>query len=219
MLSKRSLSAALCVLVAGTLAGCGGGGEKSSGGGGTGGCTDVEKPEPREAGGLELPTTTLDRDATYRVVVETNCGDFTITLDQRTSPKTAASFVSLVRRGYFDGTIFHRIVPNFVVQGGDPTGKGSGGPGYSTVDPPPRATRYVRNTVAMAKTSTEPAGTAGSQFFIVTSADAHLSPDYAVLGKVTSGDDVVERIGKLGDVQTQEPTRTVEIEKMSVQGP
>ena len=210
---KRFASSALVVAGVVVAAGCGG----SSGSKSSGGCSDVEQPKPRAAQTLQPPSQGLDAAKTYRVDVDTNCGDFTITLDQRTSPKTTASFVSLVKAGYFDHTIFHRIAPDFVIQGGDPTQKGGGGPGYSTVDKPPSTTRYVRNTVAMAKTETDPSGTAGSQFFVVTRADAQLTPDYAVLGKVTSGQDVVARIGRLGDVQTQKPTRTVEIERMTVQ--
>ena len=213
MRSKRFASAALIVAGALLAGGCGG----SSGSKSSGGCSDVEKPKPRAAQSLQPPSRELAAGKTYRVEVDTNCGDFTITLDPRTSPKTTASFVALVRRGYFDDTIFHRIVPDFVIQGGDPTQKGGGGPGYSTVDKPPPTTRYVRNTVAMAKTETEPPGTAGSQFFVVTRADAQLSPDYAVLGKVTSGQDVVARIGRLGDPQSGKPTRTVAIERATVQ--
>jgi len=158
----------------------------------------------------------LDPAKTYRVVVDTNCGQFTITLDSKTSPKTSASFVSLANDGYFDDTIFHRIVPGFVIQGGDPTGKGTGGPGYTTVEPPPSNTQYVKYLVAMAKTQTEPAGAAGSQFFVVTAPNAQLPPDYAVLGKVTDGQDVVDRIGKLGD-QSEQPTRTIVVDRMSVE--
>jgi peptidyl-prolyl cis-trans isomerase B (cyclophilin B) len=177
----------------------------------------VSKPSPRTDSSHKAPTSGLDPAKTYRVDVETNCGDFTITLDQKTSPKTTASFVSLAKDGYFDATIFHRIVPGFVIQGGDPTATGTGGPGYTTVEPPPRGTKYVKYVVAMAKAQTEPRGAAGSQFFVVTAPDAQLPPDYALLGKVTEGQAVVDRIGKLGDPTTQQPTRTVEISKMTVQ--
>jgi cyclophilin family peptidyl-prolyl cis-trans isomerase len=208
---QRSLSAAL-LLLAVVAAGCGGGGgEKKSGG-----CTDVSAPPPRDESNHEAPMSPLDSGKTYRVAVETNCGTFTITLDPK-SPKTGASFVSLAEDGYFDDTTFHRIVPGFVIQGGDPTGKGNGGPGYTTVEPPPAGTAYVKYVVAMAKTQSEPPGAAGSQFFVVTGADAQLPPDYALLGKVTEGQAVVDRIGKLGDPATEQPTRPVVIDKMSVQ--
>jgi peptidyl-prolyl cis-trans isomerase B (cyclophilin B) len=198
------------------VGGCGGGREKAQPNT-TEGCTDVSQPAARRPAHLKAPTERLDAASTYRVVVETSCGSFTIALDQKTSPNTAASFVSLVRRGYFDNTSFHRIVPRFVIQAGDPTGTGAGGPGYSTVDKPPANTVYLRNTVAMAKTAAEPPGTAGSQFFVVTGPEAQLAPDYAILGKVTSGQNVVARIGRLGTVLRQKPTRPVVIDKMTVQ--
>ncbi len=117
--------------------------------------------------------------------------------------------------------MFHRIVPGFVIQGGDPTGSGMGGPGYSTRDKPPADTTYLKGTVAMAKTEAEPAGTSGSQFYIVTGADAGLPPDYAVLGKVVGGLDVAEKIGQLGDPASGgagTPLKPVVIEKASVSG-
>jgi peptidyl-prolyl cis-trans isomerase B (cyclophilin B) len=212
----RSASWIVPIAAALLLGGCGGGG-KTSQANTSGGCADVPKPKPHSASHLQAPTERLSASSTYRVLVETNCGNFTITLDQKTSPNTTASFVSLVRKGYFDNTSFHRIVPDFVIQAGDPTASGRGGPGYSTVDRPPRNTAYLRNAVAMAKTDTEPPGTAGSQFFVVTGPDAQLAPEYAVLGKVTAGQDVVQRIGRLGTVMDQKPTRPIVIEKMTVQ--
>src|SRR5262249_44011044 len=146
----------------------------------------------------------------------TNCGTFTVTLDEKLAPNATGSLVSLAKRGFFDDTFFHRIVPGFVIQGGDPTGTGTGGPGYQTHDPVPANAEDTQGVVAMAKTGTEPAGTAGSQFFVVTSADAGLTPDYAIVGKVTSGLDVVDRIGKLGNAAEQ-PTRAVVISKVKVE--
>ena len=98
----------------------------------------------------------------------------------------------------YDDTLIHRIEPGFVIQGGDPSGDGTGGPGYKVVEKPPAKTKYLQGVVAMAKTGTEAAGTSGSQFFVVTAQDAQLPPDYALLGKVTSGLDVVLRIEELG---------------------
>jgi peptidyl-prolyl cis-trans isomerase B (cyclophilin B) len=181
----------------------------------TGGCTNVSAPAAKPDGGQKRPAQTLDPAKTYRVAIETNCGTFRIEIDRRSAPATGASFVALARDGFFDGTVFHRIVPGFVIQGGDPTGTGAGGPGYSTVDPPKAGARYVKYVVAMAKTSAEPAGTSGSQFFVVTADDAGLPPDYAILGKVVSGKDVVDRIAALGDA-SEHPTRTVEIQHARV---
>jgi peptidyl-prolyl cis-trans isomerase B (cyclophilin B) len=194
--SLRRTASILALLAALLPAGCGGGGNK----------TDTAS-SARPA---------LDPAKTYRVVIGTNKGDFTITLDPKTSPNTAASFVALAKKGFFDGTVFHRIVPGFVIQGGDPTGSGSGGPGYTTVDQPPTDARYTKGVVAMAKTQEEAAGTAGSQFFVVTGDDAGLPPDYAILGKVTDGLAVVEAIGRLGDPATEQPTERVDIERATV---
>jgi cyclophilin family peptidyl-prolyl cis-trans isomerase len=182
-----------------------------------GGCEQVEPPsaqEPTEE--PRKPKQPLDPGKEWSLVVKTNCGDFTVALDLDSGPNAAASLVSLARIGYFDNTVFHRIVPGFVIQGGDPTASGSGGPGYKTVDRPPRDARYTKGVVAMAKTQTEPAGTAGSQFYVVTGADAGLPPDYAVVGEVTEGLDVVEKIGELGDPATEQPTEPVVISTVEV---
>ena len=178
------------------------------------GCRSVTAPQAK-ARTEKKPTKALAAGKAYDVVIRTNCGDFTIRLAARTSPATSASFASLVRKSYFDGTVFHRIVPGFVIQGGDPTGTGQGGPGYSTVDKPAAGTRYTHGVVAMAKTQVEAPGTSGSQFFVVTAPDTQLPPDYAVLGKIVKGLDVVDKIGQLGDPTSGGqglPTETVEIE-------
>ena len=161
----------------------------------------------------------LDQEKTNSIVVDTSKGSFTFELATKTSPCTTASFAGLVNKGFFDGLTFHRIVPGFVIQGGDPEGNGMGGPGYSTVDAPPQDTQYKKGLVAMAKTQAEPAGTSGSQFFVVTGADVGLPPDYAVLGTVTDGMDVVEEIGKLGDPADPlgAPKEKVTIDKMELQ--
>jgi len=178
-------------------------------------CTQVDAPAPGDAGGAEAPEDELDGGKTYRLVFDTNCGSFTVELDQETAPETAASLVSLARAGYYDNTIFHRIVPGFVIQGGDPTQTGTGGPGYQTVDPPPPDGTYTYGTVAMAKTAAEPPGTSGSQFFVVTAPDAQLPPEYAIVGTISDGLEVIDAIGRLGDAE-QRPTQTVLIEKVTV---
>jgi cyclophilin family peptidyl-prolyl cis-trans isomerase len=227
---SRPLAVLLCALAL-LPAACGGGDEDGDGGSDkpkgspqaeldtSGGCRQVEQPEPKPDGGAKRPSERLDPKAAYEVVLETSCGDIAIRLDQRTSPRTAASFVALAKSGFFDGTVFHRIVPGFVIQGGDPTASGSGGPGYSTRDVPPRDTAYTKGTVAMAKTAAEPAGTAGSQFYIVTAGDAGLPPDYAVLGMVVEGQEVVDAIGALGDPASGDagtPLQPVVIERATV---
>ncbi len=219
----------IVVALAALTAGCGGGSgvgttaaptTTAATGSRAAGCSSVAKPAARKDGGEKAPSERLDPERTYALVFTTNCGSFTVTLDQAQSPTTAASLVSLARAGFFDNTLFHRIVPGFVIQGGDPTQAGTGGPGYSTKDAPPANARYVKGVVAMAKTELEGAGTAGSQFFVVTGADVGLPPDYAIAGKVTQGLAVVERIGKLGDPATEAPTQAVVIAKVSVvEGP
>jgi peptidyl-prolyl cis-trans isomerase B (cyclophilin B) len=183
-----------------------------------GGCRDVAQPEPRPDGGAERPTDRLDPGKTYVVTLRTSCGEIAIRLDQKTSPKTTASFAHLARTGFYDGTVFHRIVPGFVIQGGDPTGSGTGGPGYSTREVPPRNATYLEGTVAMAKSAAEPPGTAGSQFYVVTAPDAGLPPEYALLGKVVKGRRVVDAIGELGDPAsgTGTPLQPVVIEGAEV---
>ncbi len=179
------------------------------------GCKQVDRPAARKNGGQTPPDAALGPNEHPELTFTTNCGSFTVRLDPELAPKTGASLVKLAKNGFYDDTIFHRIVPGFVIQGGDPTQSGSGGPGYSTVDPPPPGASYTKGVVAMAKTAAEPAGTSGSQFFIVTPADAQLPPDYAIVGKVVDGLDVVERIGELGDA-SQQPTQNVVISKVTV---
>jgi peptidyl-prolyl cis-trans isomerase B (cyclophilin B) len=197
-----------CVLAAG-CGGKGSGDETASGG-----CSDAkETTHHRTVRNAHLK---LDPATTYRLVFATNCGDFTVTLSPKLAPNATGSLVSLARRGFFDDTFFHRVVPGFVIQGGDPSGTGAGGPGYVTHDAVAENASYAHGVVAMAKTATEPAGTAGSQFFIVTAKDAGLPPDYAVVGKVTSGLDVVDRIGQLGD-PSEHPTRPIVIDHVDVE--
>ena len=152
----------------------------------------------------------------YDAVVRTSHGSFTIRLDTERAPKTTASFIRLARDEFFDGTVFHRIVPGFVIQGGDPTGTGTGGPGSTVVEPPPQDLRYTKGVVAMAKAGDEPAGASGSQFFVVTAADAGLPPEYALLGKVSEGLGVVQKIGRLGDPATEQPTEKVTVERITI---
>jgi peptidyl-prolyl cis-trans isomerase B (cyclophilin B) len=219
------LSAVLLVAVAG----CGRGGEPAGGDASrstshapattraepASGCERVAAPPPRPEGGERRPRRPLQRGRDYHVTVRTNCGDFTIRLDVAGAPRTAGSFVALARSGFYDGTVFHRIVPGFVIQGGDPTRTGAGGPGYQTVERPPSDARYTKGVVAMAKAENEEPGTAGSQFFVVTAERVDLPPDYAVLGRVTRGLEVVERIGRLGDA-AERPMEVVVVQDMTV---
>jgi peptidyl-prolyl cis-trans isomerase B (cyclophilin B) len=187
------------------LAACGGSGDEKQ---------SAESPCPTTGAKVSFPL--LKRSTPHTVSVLTNHGSFDIRLDVEDSPCTTSSFAALVRKKFFDGTRFHRIVPGFVIQGGDPTATGRGGPGYSVVDVPPANALYTKGVVAMAKSPDEPPGTAGSQFFVVTSHNAGLMAEYAILGVITKGLQVVERIGKLGDPTTDEPTKRVVVLRMVV---
>jgi len=225
----RPLPLALACLVL-ALAGCGGddkqagsstptptqtatpedtGGEQGTG------CEHAAKPKPKRAR-FARPKQRLDPSKAYIAKVDTNCGEFEIALDAKRAPQTGGSFKFLADKGFYDGLAFHRIVPGFVIQGGDPKGNGSGGPGYSVVEPPPDDLTYVKGVVAMAKTELEDPGTSGSQFFVVTGADAQLPPDYALLGNVTKGQDVVDRIGVAPVGPDEQPVEPIVIQSIRV---
>jgi peptidyl-prolyl cis-trans isomerase B (cyclophilin B) len=162
------------------------------------GCLAVPAPKPAANPNRRRSRQRLSRKRVYTATIRTNCGTIRIRLDVRRAPKTTASFAGLARNQFFDGLSFHRIAKpggnDFVIQGGDPLGTGDGGPGYIVVEKPPRSTRYRRYAVAMAKSPTQPPGTSGSQFFIVTAADSGLPPEYAVLGNVVGDKHAVTRI-------------------------
>jgi peptidyl-prolyl cis-trans isomerase B (cyclophilin B) len=180
------------------------------------GCKTVAQPEPREES-LPKPKQTVKKGEKLTAVVETSCGTFNIALATKEAPAIANSFAYLAEKGFYDETTFHRIVPEFVIQGGDPTGTGSGGPGYEVVEAPPKNLKYTIGTVAMAKTSEAPSGAAGSQFYVVSGPEGEtLPPEYALAGHVTKGLDVVERIGELGNAE-EKPTQPVVIEKISIE--
>lgn len=161
-----------------------------------GGCADVAQPRPKH-GKVSRPKLRLAPDRRAWIVLKTSCGPITIRLAVRRAPQTTSSVAGLVKRGYYDRLTFHRVALGFVIQGGDPRGDGTGGPRYTVVEPPPRGLRYTRGIVGMARTASEPWGTSGSQFFIVTARDALLTPTYAWLGRVVKGMDTVDRIEAL----------------------
>jgi len=180
------------------------------------GCKSVEQPEPREES-LPKPKMTTKKGEKVTAVVVTNCGTFDIALATSEAPTIANSFAYLAEEGFYNELTFHRIVPEFVIQGGDPTGTGSGGAGYQVVEAPPKNLKYTIGTVAMAKTTEDPPGTAGSQFYVVSGPQGEtLPPEYALAGHVTKGLDVVERIGELGGPE-EKPTQPVVIEKMTIE--
>jgi peptidyl-prolyl cis-trans isomerase B (cyclophilin B) len=202
-------------VVAAILIGRSGGGSDSTAAASADGCKQVAAPKPKHIS-LTAPKQTVKKGEKLTAVVETSCGTFEIALDTTRAPKTANSFAYLADNGFYDNLTFHRIATGFVIQGGDPLGDGTGGPGYSVDEKPPANLSYTKGVVAMAKSSAEPPGRSGSQFFVVTGPDAGLTPDYALLGEVSSGYDVVTRIGKLG-TPAEKPKQTVLIDKITIQ--
>jgi cyclophilin family peptidyl-prolyl cis-trans isomerase len=180
------------------------------------GCRSVERPQPKDVD-LDAPDQQVQRGDRLTAVVETSCGSFEIALDSERAPKTVNSFVYLAREGVYDGVPFHRIVPGFVIQGGDPLGDGTGGPGYSVDETPPPNLAYTRGVVAMAKSAAEPPGRSGSQFFVVTNADAGLPPQYALLGEVSEGLETVQRIAGVPTRFDEQPRQPVVIDSVSIE--
>lgn len=187
-----------------------------------GACSSDEPKKGNTETGTNPPEMSIDKAKTYIAVVETSCGTLEIELDDETSPNTVNSFVVLAKQGFYDGLTFHRIAEEFAIQGGDPKGDGTGGPNYKTVDTPPAGFKYVKGVVAMAKAGNEPAGTAGSQFFIVPGDGAATLPaDYAVLGKVISGEETVAKLNAVETVdggrgEKSSPTKPVYIVKITI---
>jgi peptidyl-prolyl cis-trans isomerase B (cyclophilin B) len=181
---------------------------------GAAGCKEVEEPEPKTVS-FKAPQQVLKEGEAATAVVETSCGTFEIELATKEAPKTANSFAFLAEEGFYDDLTFPRIATGFVIQGGSPSNSTLGGPGYSVDEKPPESLAYTRGVVAMAKSGAEPPGRSGSQFFVVTGADAGLPPEYALVGRVSKGMDVVERIGKLGTPE-EKPKQTVLIEKVTI---
>ena len=179
------------------------------------------KPKPQFAG---PPPMDIDPKATYTATMRTSCGTIVIELDPKRAPQTVNSFVFLAKEGYFDGQYVHRLDTSIdVIQGGDPTGNGDGGPGYAIPDELTGNESYTPGTLAMANAG---ANTGGSQFFLITGpAGTNLdgNPAYTIFGKVVEGLDVAQRIQKLpivdpdsGDISGQRPAQAVYIESVTI---
>jgi cyclophilin family peptidyl-prolyl cis-trans isomerase len=161
------------------------------------------------------PAMTIDSAKTYTATITTSCGDIVVELDAASAPVATNNFVFLAREGFYDGLTWHRVVPDFVVQGGDPAGDGTGGPGYSVEGEPP-TDGYQYGSIAAAKGGGDPAGTMGSQFFIVTGPNGTTLPnDYARFGVVTEGFDVARTLESFatGDAP---PSRSLYIFKVEI---
>ena len=158
------------------------------------------------------PELTIDLDKGYTATLDTNHGEIVIELDPARSPQTVNNFVFLARDGYYDGVIFHRVIENFMIQGGDPTGTGTGGPGYKFRDEIEGPGSYSRGTVAMANAGPN---TNGSQFFICHS-DVGLPHSYTIFGKVTSGMGAVDSIATTATDRSDRPESEVVINKVTI---
>jgi peptidylprolyl isomerase len=159
------------------------------------------------------PPMCIDASKRYTASMVTSKGTLTIALDPIAAPATVNNFVFLARYHYFDGIVFHRIIPGFVLQGGDPTGNGTGGPGYRFADELPKAGRYELGSLAMANAGPN---TNGSQFFVISGPSGiRLPPQYSLFGKVVAGLDVVADIDAIG-TSSGTPKESVTIESVTI---
>jgi peptidylprolyl isomerase len=163
----------------------------------------------------QAPDMVIDVNKRYVATMVTSHGTMVIALDPLAAPKTVNNFVFLARAGYYDGVIFHRIIPGFVLQGGDPTGTGSGGPGYRFEDELPAEGKYQIGSLAMANAGPN---TNGSQFFVISGPDGvRLPPLYSHFGAVVSGGEVVTAIDALGSPGAGKPKERVVIESVTIE--
>ncbi|HZU71293.1 MAG TPA: peptidylprolyl isomerase [Acidimicrobiales bacterium] len=176
-------------------------------------CPNPDGSSPRKVRFDGPPPMCIDPDKRYTARMETSKGSITIALDAVAAPKTVNNFVVLSRYHYYDGVTFHRIIPGFVCQGGDPEGTGRGGPGYKFADELPKPGRYEIGSLAMANAGPD---TNGSQFFIISGPDgARLPPQYSLFGKVVSGLDVVSAIEAVG-TSSGNPKEKVVIQSVEI---
>ena len=157
------------------------------------------------------PTLSIDLSTTYTATIETNLGTLTAEFFPADAPVTVNNFVFLAREGYYDGVIFHRVIKGFMIQGGDPTGTGRGGPGYKFADEPVRR-KYLRGTLAMANSGPN---TNGSQFFVMHS-DYALPPSYTIFGKLTAGEDVLDAVATTPTGAQDRPSTPVTIRTITI---
>jgi cyclophilin family peptidyl-prolyl cis-trans isomerase len=158
------------------------------------------------------PDLTVDLSTKYTAKVQTNHGDITLELLPERSPQTVNNFVFLAREGFYDGVIFHRVIKDFMIQGGDPTGTGTGGPGYKFRDELEGDGTYSRGTVAMANSGPN---TNGSQFFIMHK-DVGLPHSYTIFGRVTDGIEAVDAIAESKTDRSDRPQSEVKISKIEI---
>src|SRR5579885_3183798 len=177
-------------------------------------CPAADGSSPKKQKFSGPPPMCIDADKSYTATMVTNKGTMTIALDPVAAPNTVNNFVVLARYHYFDGVTFHRIIPGFVIQGGDPDGTGRGGPGYRFADELPRPGRYELGSLAMANAGPN---TNGSQFFIICgSAGMQLPPQYSLFGKVVNGLEVVSALESVGTPGAGTPKERVYMESVTI---
>jgi cyclophilin family peptidyl-prolyl cis-trans isomerase len=177
-------------------------------------CPKADGSSPRTQKFSGPPPMCIDPAKTYTATMVTNKGTMTIALDPVAAPNTVNNFVVLARYHYYDGVTFHRIIPGFVIQGGDPQGTGTGGPGYKFADELPKPGRYEMGSLAMANAGPN---TNGSQFFIISGPSGMgLPPQYSLFGKVVSGIDVVLELDKVGTPGAGKPRERVFMESVTI---
>jgi cyclophilin family peptidyl-prolyl cis-trans isomerase len=184
------------------------------------GCPASTKTRANTLSWPSAPAQAIDTSKTYTATVKTTTGTFVVTLDAKTAPKTVNNFVFLAQHNYYHCVIFHRVIPNFMNQTGDPTGTGTGGPGYTIPDENPAKAsnpnqQYPLGSVAMANTGSP--NTGGSQFFVVAGPQGESLPNtYALFGQVTSGMNVVQTINSQGSTAGVPPDVTQRILSISI---
>jgi cyclophilin family peptidyl-prolyl cis-trans isomerase len=177
-------------------------------------CPKADGSSPRTQKFSGPPPMCIDPAKSYTATMVTNKGTMTIALDPVAAPNTVNNFVVLARYHYFDGVTFHRIIPGFVIQGGDPQGTGTGGPGYKFADELPKPGRYEMGSLAMANAGPN---TNGSQFFIISGPNGMgLPPQYSLFGKVVAGLDVVAALDGVGTPGAGRPKERVFMESVTI---
>lgn len=231
VLARRATVAAVAVILGMVGAGCGGGGGDTGATGGATAATTAEngclpasqQPKPDKKPSYDKAEQVL-KAGPASIVFETSCGKLTVEIDRTAGGPIPNSIAFLASKGFYDGLTFHRVVPDFVLQGGDPNGDGSGDPGYEVVGKVPAGYEYKLGDVAMAKTPSAPSGASGSQFFVVSSENGAFSltqqPVYGILGHATDAQSLatIERIAKLG-VTDGPPSQPVWIISATVEQP
>ena len=183
-------------------------------GGQAAGCPEADGSSPKKSRFDSAPPMCIDTNKRYTATIETDVGTIVAALDADKAPRTVNNFVFLARHHYFDGVVFHRVIPGFVIQGGDPEGTGQGGPGYTFADELPEQGEYRTGSLAMANSGPD---TNGSQFFIISGAEGEqLPPNYSLFGRVTQGLEVVKRIEADGAPDPNPPKVVHKMTKVTI---